>query len=149
MLKYRNRRYLARPLGHLMSIIGGKWIHLHKIDAIVPIPLHKKRIKERGYNQSILLARAIGDYTGLPVEMDCLIRIRWTMPQVELNEKEREKNVKGAFDVKDPERLLGKKVLIVDDVITTGATINEATKTLNASGIEGVFVFTLGRVMRV
>jgi ComF family protein len=149
LLKYRNQRSIARPLGHLLSIVSETWIKSHAIDVILPIPLHKKRIRERGYNQSALIARAMGSYTGLPVEIDSLIRVRNTMPQVSLRINEREKNVKGAFKVRDPERIKGKRVLLLDDVITTGSTIKEATKSLISSGIEEVFVITIARVMRI
>jgi ComF family protein len=119
-----------------------------RIDLILSIPLHTKRLKERGYNQSILIAKALESYTGISCEFGCLERVRWTVPQVELKRSLREKNVRGAFRVSRPEMIKGKKVLLVDDVLTTGATVNEATKALMNSGTKEVHVLTLGRVVR-
>lgn len=147
-LKYNNQRTLANPLGHLLSIATDDRIRSKRIDVILPIPLHPKRLKERGYNQSILIAKILALYIGIPVEFGCLERIRWTVPQVELKGRLREKNVRGAFRVTHPERINGKRVLLVDDVLTTGATVNEATRTLMKSGINEVHVLTLGRVVR-
>lgn len=147
-LKYNNQRTLADPLGHLLSIAAGDRIRPMRIDLILSIPLHTKRLKERGYNQSILIAKALESYTGIPCEFGCLERVRWTVPQVELKRSLREKNVRGAFRVSRPEMIKGKKVLLVDDVLTTGATVNEATKALMNSGTKEVHVLTLGRVVR-
>ncbi len=147
-LKYNNKRSLAGPLGHLLFIATGDRIKSLEIDIILPIPLHSKRLKERGYNQSVLIAEALARYIDVPVELGCLERVRWTTPQVELKGSQREKNVRRAFRVRRPERIKGKRMLLLDDVLTTGATVNEATRTLIKSGATEVHVVTLGRVIR-
>jgi ComF family protein len=116
-------------------------------DVVIPVPLHKQRLKERGFNQSLLLAREVARVFGLEVDYRSLKRIRPTRPQVDLKPDERKKNVKGAFDVKSPERVRGRRVLLVDDVFTTGATVSECARVLKKAGAE-VYVLTLARVER-
>ncbi len=112
-------------------------------DLLAPVPLHPKRIKDRGFNQSLLLARA---FPGTPVARAALIRTRSTPPQVGLNPKERQDNVKGAFAVTDPARVQGKGVLLIDDVYTTGSTVKECARVLLKAGARRVEVLTVARV---
>jgi ComF family protein len=112
-------------------------------DLLAPVPLHPKRIKDRGFNQSLLLARA---FPGAPVEREALVRTRHTMPQVGLKPKERLDNVKGAFAVTDPARVQGKSVLLIDDLYTTGATVKECAKVLLKAGARRVEALTVARV---
>jgi ComF family protein len=112
------------------------------------VPLHRQRLRQRGFNQSLLLARVIGSGLSIKVDFTSLQRTRVTEPQVNLSSEEREGNVKGAFTVKDPSAFRGKRVLLVDDVLTTGATITECGKALKASGAE-VFALTLARTVMV
>jgi ComF family protein len=115
-------------------------------DALVPIPLHWLRLLARRYNQAGLLAQAVGRETSLPVWHN-LVRVRRTRPQVGLKREERERNVKKVFAVRQPQRLQGKTLVLVDDVFTTGATLQEATKTLIKAGAKEVRVLTLARVI--
>ena len=112
-------------------------------DLIVPVPLHPKRLKQRGFNQALLLARAFPE---VPLGREAVVRVRHTVPQVELKPKERRDNVKGAFAVPDPALVKGKNVLLLDDVYTTGATVRECAKVLRRAGARRVDVLTVARV---
>ena len=103
---------------------------------IIPIPLHSKRFQERGFNQSELLAKAWGDSLQLPMHANVLLRTKETKPQVDLKKKERRRNIAGAFSVIDNSILSGKDVLLIDDVATSGATLDEAAKILKIAGVK-------------
>jgi len=141
-LKYRGRTALAEPLGSLMATY---WMqHPMPADALVPVPLHAARLRERGYNQAGLLAREMARWTGLVVDERTLIRWRATAPQVELNAGQRRENVCGAFRCSDGS-LDGKQVLLIDDVCTTGATLEACAVALYEGGARGVQALTLAR----
>lgn len=112
-------------------------------DLIVPVPLHRKRLKQRGFNQALLLAQA---FPQVQLGRETLVRVRHTVPQVELKPKERRDNVKGAFAVPDPDLVKGNHVLLLDDVYTTGATVRECAKVLRRAGARRVEVLTVARV---
>ncbi|MGE4094811.1 MAG: double zinc ribbon domain-containing protein [Candidatus Binatia bacterium] len=116
-------------------------------DLIVPVPLHLSRLRWRGFNQSLLLAHAIGQGYNIPVDPFSLIRTRSTLPQTQLKAKERQGNVHDAFAIATPRYIEGKRVLLVDDVYTSGATVTECTKTLLSAGSQVVDVFTLARAV--
>ena len=141
-LKYSNSQDLAAPLGEMMV---SYWQDVHlPADVIVPVPLHTRRLRERGYNQASLLARELGKGVGLPVLENALNRVRDTAPQVDLNTEERKENVHGAFHCPD-DRLAGKRVLLVDDVYTTGATLEACSLALKQRGVRTVWALTLAR----
>ncbi len=142
-LKYRGLRSLALPLAGLMSVCWRR--EPLPADVIVPVPLHRRRLRERGYNQAALLARALGAEIGLPVREDWLSRTRATFPQVELDASERKKNVAGAFQYQTRDPVVGRRVLLVDDVCTTGATLVSCSLALRQAGVQSVWAFTLGR----
>lgn len=142
-LKYRNLRALAQELAELLrdyltaSPMPG--------EVVVPVPLHRKRLRERGYNQSSLLAKELGKLIKLPVIDDCLIRQRHAPPQARtLTVEERRSNVDGAFVCRD-RRLLGKQVLLIDDVSTSGATLDACAAALKAAGAISVWGLVLAR----
>jgi ComF family protein len=112
-------------------------------DLLVPVPLHKKRLKSRGFNQALLLAWAFPES---PWSREALVRTRHTVPQVELKPQERKANVKGAFAVSDPALVQGRQVLLVDDLYTTGATVKECARVLRRAGARRVEVLTVARV---
>lgn len=130
-LKYRGEERLGRLLGHRL---GGVLKDVSGIDLVVPVPLHLSRLRERGFNQAALLAKRVGKKLGCEVDNFLLKKIRETPAQASLDREERRKNVKGAFLVADAKRISGKRILLVDDVATTGATLNEAAKILRKSG---------------
>ena len=143
--KYEDLRSLAALLGHLMA---DGWERLAPrdlvLDAIVPVPLHRGRQRERGYNQSALLARELGHCLQLPVIEDAVVRSRATAPQVDLNAQARRANVQDAFRCRGND-LAGKRVLLVDDVCTSGATLESACLALRGAGVPSVWACTLTR----
>jgi len=115
------------------------------VDLIVPVPLHPTRLRERGFNQALLLARAFFP-KDRRVTASLLIRTRPTEPQTSFNGAARRTNLKNAFAVVKPQRLAGKKILLIDDVFTTGTTVNECARVLKKAGAVEVMVLTLARV---
>ena len=113
--------------------------------AVVSVPLHVKKLKARGFDQAFVLAHAIADILEAPLLVRPLKRIRETHPQARKNREERLKNVKGAFEVVHPEAVFKKNILLVDDVFTTGSTVNEVTRVLKKAKAGRVEVFTLAR----
>lgn len=136
--KYQNRQEYARYYGSEIVRVYGDWIRRNKIEAIVPIPLHWTKKRQRGYNQAQLLAAEIGKQTGLPVYPNLLKRTRKTKAQKNLNEIERKNNLKRAFKTQENNVQLSY-ILLVDDIYTTGSTINEAALELEKAGIEQVY----------
>ncbi|MGH7960624.1 MAG: ComF family protein [Candidatus Binatia bacterium] len=135
--------------GKVLAILGAAHFPLQGQDyhLIVPVPLHVQRLRWRGFNQSLILSQAIGHAYGILVDPFVLRRIRSTLPQTQLSESERRVNVHGAFAVSPPERLKEKRVLLVDDVYTSGATVEECARVLRRGGAEVVDVFTLARAV--
>ena len=143
--KYGRDVTLARPLGALFS--GALPRAAADYDLIVPVPLHLSRLRWRGFNQAQLLARPLSRATHLPIEVRAVERVKATRAQVELGETERRTNVRGAFRVTAPARVRGRRILLVDDVFTTGATVNECAATLQRAGARGVDVLVLARAV--
>ena len=129
-LKYKGETPIAIELGRWFGIEIKQAPLYHTIDAIIPVPLHPKKEKKRGYNQSRLFAQGIADQTGWALESEVLKRIRHTSTQTKLNREERQKNVAGAFALKEQERISGKHILLVDDVLTTGSTLHTCASVL-------------------
>jgi ComF family protein len=131
-LKYRGGTLVGRRLGALLGQLVSQRMWTPTIEVIVPLPLHRARLRERGYNQSELFARGIADVLGLPISTSGVRRTRWTHSQTKLGYAERRENVQSAFEISPLKRgvLQGRKVLLVDDVITTGATIRACATAL-------------------
>ncbi len=145
LFKYGGYSCLARPLGLAMAGVLVSAGLACKADVLAPIPLHPARRRERGYNQSELLARQIGKVTGLPVAARLLHRTRYTKPQAQLGAAERAKNVAGAFAASSPALAQNRSIVLVDDVLTTGATANECARVLKEAGAAQVFLATAAR----
>lgn len=146
-LKYGDRPELARFCARLMAAAGHElW---EKGPVLVPVPLHRFRQFERRYNQSTELARALGKITGLQVDPLLVSRVKRTKQQVGLTADQRQRNVAGAFAARPDAlgRLAGRGVVIVDDVITTGSTVNAVTRALNKSGVGQIDVISFARVV--
>ena len=137
--KYNKDTTFSKALGSIIS----RYHDLEGFDVLIPVPLHIDRLRERGFNQSLLLARAVGKRNRIPVDPFALKRTRWTEPQVNLSGKERKINVKGAFEVQGNVR--GRSILLIDDVYTTGATVGECSKVLRKNGAREVCVLKLAR----
>jgi ComF family protein len=112
---------------------------------LVPVPLDKKKIKTRGYNQSEELAKELATILKVPVIVNNLVKIKQTKPQMELSKEEREKNLENAFIIKNPAELAGKKIFLVDDVYTTGSTMEECSKILREIGVKSVWGIAIAR----
>jgi ComF family protein len=153
-LKYGRRAAVARPLGRLLAEAGGRLTAAaggagepgHVVDAIVPVPLHPARAAERGFNQAELLAAPCARLWGVPLLTGALARIRPTRPQTELDAAARRANVAGAFGVSRPGEVKGRRLLLVDDVMTTGATVAAAARALRAAGAQPPGVLVLARI---
>ena len=147
LLKYGDRLDLARPLGGWMARAGREL--LADADALLPVPLHWSRLWQRRFNQSAMLARAISRLAHVPVEDDILSRTRATPPQVGLARKERAQNVQGAFAVAPSARIRvkGRKLVVIDDVLTSGATVDACARILRRAGAARVDVLVLARVV--
>jgi ComF family protein len=142
LFKYYRIKRLAKPVSELL-----KKVDVPDTDMVIPVPLYKKRLRQREFNQSALIARYIARYTGAELSTGCLVKIRETAPQVGLNAQQRQKNVRNAFRVLDKHLIKGKSVLLIDDVFTTGATIRECSKMLVGAGAGDVFAITVAHGM--
>ena len=142
--KYGRDVTLAPVLAHLVS---RRCSHMPEYDLMIPVPLHSSRLRWRGFNQSLHLANHLAATWRMPVDPFVLRRCRSTPPQVGLDERARRRNVRGAFTVADKASVKGRAVLLVDDVFTTGATVNECAATLRRAGARCVDVVVLARVL--
>jgi len=142
--KYHGKVRLAKPLAQLMA---SAWDLPQDIDGIIAVPLHPTRLREREYNQSLLLAERLSQHLEIPVMWNVLVRTQHTVPQTTLKRSARLKNLRKSFAVTHPDVVSGKKILLVDDVFTTGTTINECAKTLRKAGAKAVYVETLARMI--
>lgn len=141
-MKYRNAFITAEMLGRITGEeLKEKIIAWHP-DLIIPVPIHRRRRAERGYNQSLYLARGIASVLNIPVKSRLLKRGRYTETQTALSLVERKENVKEAFIVKGAGKISGKRIVLVDDVITTGATISECGKVLLEKGAAEIFALS-------
>lgn len=140
--KYRPVRSLGKPLAEWMAQQVRMAVRL---DLAMPVPLHRERLRLRGFNQSLILAHGICEQFSVPLLFDNLERHRSTRPQVELSGRERAENVKNAFGLSRPSEVLDKRILLIDDVFTTGATMNECARVLKDAGAASVTALTLAR----
>jgi ComF family protein len=148
LLKYRGKLHLKQPLLRLAIEHFEAHFPGTVFDAIIPVPLHRARLMHREFNQAAVLAQGLARHLNVPVWERLLVRVRPTRPQVELSGSERRQNVRQAFAVTDAAALEDRAVLVVDDVLTTGATLAEVARTLKAAGAKRVGVFALARVVQ-
>jgi len=144
-LKYRREIPAGVVLGNLLSSYARDSLPVNNYDLIIPVPLHKKRLRQRGFNQSLHLARAVARDYSLPLDFQSLSRRIHTNPQIGLGRTEREVNVRGAFEVVRKGEIVDSRILLIDDVYTTGSTIRECARILLDSGAQSVGVATLAR----
>lgn len=153
--KYKGKLQFARPLSLLLLNRFIDFWNLDEIDVVIPVPLHIRKMRSRGFNQSILLVKpwikwlkAAGpDRKNIRIDSNNLVRSQWTEPQFGLGKNKRLKNVKNAFKIKDASRFTDRNILLVDDVYTTGATVNECARILLKSGAGRIMVLTLARAV--
>ena len=145
--KYGQKTFMADALGPLLTEFVKTRFTLNEPFLIIPVPLHPKRLRERGFNQSLLLAKKIASGLQGKVDFLSLVRTKHTIPQTTLSKKERHKNVQNAFRLKNPKSVREKNILLVDDVTTTGNTLNECAKVLTLGGAQAVFCVTLAKAV--
>ena len=138
LLKFSGLRRLARPLGRLLTELP-----LPATDGIVPVPVTTRTLRERGFNQTLLLSRSLSRHLGVPVHLNLLLKKKETPPQIGLGARERAINLRNSFEASG--RLHNKRLILLDDVMTTGATARECAKTLRKAGAREVVVVTLAR----
>ena len=146
LMKYQSIYGLVRPLGDLLLAQFATHWDPQPPEALLPVPLHRKKLRSREFDQALALARHVSHGTGIPVWTDVLIRSRHTRPQVGLSAVQRRRNIRGAFTVRAPQRCQDKALLLIDDVYTTGATVQECARLLRQAGAASVDVYTLARV---
>ncbi|HEY6085004.1 MAG TPA: ComF family protein, partial [Nitrospira sp.] len=144
LLKYRGKICLANPLARLMATVLPADL---QTDVIIPVPLHPARLRTREFNQSLLLADHLGRHMRKPVSSTSLARIRPTDPQTTLPRRDRLRNLRKAFAVSESRSIAGRRILLVDDVFTTGTTLNECADALLEAGAESVCAMTLARTV--
>lgn len=142
--KYNQQTQLRYPLA-LLALEGANGLVAHAPHIIVPVPLHRSRLRQRGFNQAVLLGKVLSRQISLPMLPDALVRTRPTEPQIKLSATERRLNVKGAFSVRRADSVAGKRVLLLDDVMTTGSTMDECARELKKAGAEAVFAAAIAR----
>lgn len=130
-IKYQSYKHLAFYLGQML---GERIQDTSAADIIIPIPLHPRRLRERGYNQALEIARGISEVLQIDIWDDVVVRTRNNVSQTGKNASERQKNVEHIFQLKDSQKIIGKRILLVDDVITTGATIGSCMQVLAQAG---------------
>lgn len=140
---------LAKTLANLivehLIISGNNTDDIWQNSILIPIPLDKNKLKNRGYNQSEELAKELSKIINVPALANNLIKIKSTKPQMELSKEQREKNLAGAFTIKNPAEIRGKKIFLVDDVYTTGSTMEECAKVLKQAGAKSVWGIAIAR----
>lgn len=142
-LKYSGAKYIAELFGELIFEVYKSWNIA--VDFCIPVPLHYKRERNRGYNQSLLIANRFSELSGVPVRDDLIERVKETRNQTKLSRMERMTNLKGIFEYVSEDKITGKNILIIDDVFTTGATTNEIAKVLRKHRPAKIFVLTAGK----
>jgi len=144
-LKYAKKSHLARSLGPLLASYAETWLGRDDSLLVMPVPLHPNRLRERGFNQSLLLARHVASRIGADLDYLSLRRVRHTQPQTTLTSDERRKNVRRAFGVVGHASLKERSVLLIDDVATTGSTLSECARALKKAGVKEVYCLVLAR----
>ena len=141
--KYGHKAHLRRPLALLAVRHLTPFVQFVAPDVIIPVPLHRTRLRERGFNQAVLMGAVLSREWRLPLLRHTLRRVRPTVAQVTLSARERRANVRGAFAVSGPAGIAGRRVLLMDDVVTTGSTVAECARVLKEAGASAVFVITV------
>ena len=147
LFKFKRKRILGKKLAYFAYDVLKSNEELLESEIIIPVPLHPKRERERGFNQCEILAFELAKLTKKKFLKNVLIKIKNTPPQSILDFKERKKNIKGAFYVKDNSFIHNKNILLIDDIYTSGSTILECSKILKKAGVKKIFVLTLAQAV--
>ena len=146
-LKFQEKPYIYKTISYFLKNNKKSFEYLKKYDIIIVVPISKERKKERGYNQSVLMIKELSNIIDAKLVTNILYKIRNTVPQSSLNKKQREENAKGVYKTKNCNKIKNKKILLVDDIYTTGSTINECARVLVQNGIhrEQIGVLTIAK----
>jgi ComF family protein len=148
LLFLKTRDHLCRRLREMITDRLSREEQLLSANLLIPVPLHPRRQKERGYNQAEVIAKLITSTFDRPLNRRSLIRVKHTDPhRAGMDSAARTKSVSNAFDVVKPEEVGGKKIMLVDDIYTTGATLNECARVLSEAGASDVYAFTVARTI--
>lgn len=146
--KFNDKPYLYKTIVNFLLKNEKFFQILKSYDTIIPVPISRKRRKERGYNQSELIAKEIAKKIEIDYNNQCLFKTKNIIEQSKLNREERQKNIQGVYELHNQEMLENKKILLLDDIYTTGSTVNECSKTLKQSGTKKIGVLTIAKDKR-
>lgn len=149
LLKYDRKTLIAERLGFLLGNLFISYSELSDTDVIIPVPLHRTRMRERGYNQSLLLAKKVSLISGKELCDKVVARTKATKSQTAMAHEKRRENLKNAFSVVEPQKIKNRSVVVVDDVMTSGTTLDEIAKSLLESGADSVYGLILARTLSV
>lgn len=141
-MKYQNHREYLDFYGEELAAFGERYLRSWGIQTILPVPVNERKRRERGFDQSVLLARKVSALTGIPVEERALFRSRYTLPQKDLDARQRRRNLKSAFTLRDSSRLR-EPLLLLDDIYTTGSTMDEVCRELKRNGFTRIYFLVL------
>lgn len=142
-VKFHRSLTLAKALAGLLARFAREDRSHRRYDTIVPVPLHRQRLEERGFNQAAVMADAVAKALGRPVASGAVVRTRRTESQSRLDRNRRRENVRGAFQVRDPAAIAGRRVLLIDDILTTGYTASECARVMLRAGAVDVGILTV------
>ena len=143
--KFQDKAYLYKTFVNFLLKNKNFFEFIKKYDTIIPVPISRKRRAMRGYNQSELIVKEIANFTNLKEESDCLFKIKNVIEQSKLNKEERQKNIQGVYELRNKEKLYKNKILLVDDIYTTGSTVNECSKVLRGAKPKQIGIFTIAK----
>ena len=143
--KFNEKPYLVKTFVNFLLNDKNVFEKLQSFDIIVPVPISKKRNKQRGYNQSLLIAKEISKITNQKIVTNCLYKTKNITEQSKLNKEKRIENIKGVYELKNPQILINKKVLLIDDIYTTGSTVNECCKMLQKVKTKEICVLVIAK----
>ena len=143
--KFQEKSYLYKSIVYFLLKNKKMFKIIKSYDTIIPVPISRKRKKERGYNQSYLLAKEIANNTGIILKNNCIFKTKNIIEQSKLNKEERRKNIQGVYKLKNGEKLENKKILLLDDIYTTGSTVNECLKILKQARPTKMDVLTIAK----
>lgn len=143
--KFNEKAYIYRSIAEFINKNKKVYSKLYFYDIIMPVPISKKRKKVRGYNQSLLIAKEMAKIYDLKLKKNIIIKTKNNMVQSNLNKKDREANVVNAYKIIETKEITNKKILLIDDIFTTGATVNECSKTLKNAGAKKIDILTIAK----
>ena len=144
--KFKEKSYMAKTFAKFLINNEKLFEKIKTYDTIVPVPISRERMKQRGYNQSLIIAKELNKYIKLEIAENSLIKVKNVIEQSKLNKEDRQNNIINAYEIKNEQILENKKVLLIDDIYTTGSTVNECSKMLKLANPKKIGVLTLAKV---